>query len=140
MIAGTLLKTVGKVQSLVFALPFAGEPLVRSINRAVAYAAFYAPFLGGTPSHTLAGVRDGWVQFLKRAGINIRITGEEDNAFDWEVDQCPYGYCQAMHRGVCDAVMDLDRTYTRLLGGELTITSRIPNGSTMCRYTTRLRI
>jgi hypothetical protein len=36
--------------------------------------------------------------------------------------------------------MDLDRTYTRLLGGELEILDRVPHGADCCRYVTRLKL
>lgn len=138
MIAQHLLKAAGRLEAALYKLPVVGEPCVRGMNRAAAHAAFHAPVLGGKRGRTIAEVRDGWTAFLARAGITPVILKEEADAFHWEVDGCPYGYCAADQRAVCDAAMDLDRTYTRLLGGELTILDRIPDGSSKCRYITRL--
>ncbi len=138
MIANALLKAAGKIEGVIFRFPMIGEPVIRGINRSLAHAAFHTPFLGGKKGISIVHVKKEWIRFLKNAGINIRVTGEDKDAFHWEADACPYGYCKKDQRGVCDAVMDLDRTYTRLLGGELIITARIPDGSSKCQYTTRL--
>jgi len=138
MLAKALLKGNGKLESLLFKIPLIGEPLIRNRNRAAGNLAFKLPLLGGKRGRTIQEVRDGWKKFLKRAGITIRVTSEDLDSFKWEMDACPYGFCRPEDRGVCDAAMDLDRTYTRLLGGELRINETIPDGFSKCSYTTRL--
>ena len=130
------LKIAGLVQEMLYKLP-AGPPCIRGINKALARVAFYAPAMGAEKGHDIAQVRDGWLAFLSRAGITPVITSQDNDSFHWEVGSCPYGYHGVDQLGVCDAVMDLDRAFTRLLGGEMTILSRIPEGSPKCRFVTR---
>ena len=133
------LQSLGAFQSLLFRLPLLGNPVVRGLNRAVAYAAFYTPVVGGKRATTIADVKKGWLAFLERAGVTPVVTADGKMSFQWEVEACPYGFCKAEQRGVCDAVMDMDRTYTKLLGGELVIHDRLADGADRCRFTTKLR-
>ncbi|MBW1988106.1 MAG: hypothetical protein JRI97_01030, partial [Deltaproteobacteria bacterium] len=111
---------------------------LRGTNRALARAAFHLPLLGGRKSKSIKELERQWMAFLARAGIRPRVTSRTDTQFCWEVDACPWGFCRPGQAGPCDAAMDLDRTYTRLLGGELVIEERIAEGKTRCRFTTRL--
>jgi hypothetical protein len=127
------LRQAGQVNSLIFRLPLVGEQLVRQQSRALAYAAFYAPFLGGKKSGSAPELLTGWKSFLGRVGLEMTVIATDEESFTFEMGACPYGYCTKEDRGVCDAAMDLDRTYLRLLGGEMEILERIPDGAERCR-------
>ena len=130
---------IGKTYSLVFRIPVIGEPLLRAILKSVAYLFFHLPYTGGKRHRNAIEVRTGWFRFLSRFGIFPEVTHEDENEFRWFVKACPYGFARASDKDLCDAVMDLDRTYTRLLGGEMEILDRIPHGAECCRYLTRLQ-
>ncbi len=130
---------IGKAYSLVFTIPVIGEPLLRGMLKSVAHVFFYLPYVGGGRHRDTKGVRAGWFRFLSRFGIFPELTDEGENEFRWFVKACPYGFEHDREKQLCDAVMDLDRTYTRLLGGDLEILDRIPHGADCCRYVTRLR-
>ncbi|MFH2100300.1 MAG: hypothetical protein ABIJ95_12365, partial [Pseudomonadota bacterium] len=137
-IALDIMKINGWALERLHQTPVVGDRLVRALMRGAARAAFHLPALGGKRSTDIWQVKRQWMAFLGRAGLHPKVTAENKREFFWEVDACPYGFdCQGQV-GVCDAAMDLDRTYTRLLGGELTILERIPAGSAHCRYVTRL--
>lgn len=133
-----LLPLAGSLNHRIHSLPLVGERWVRAQSRALARLAFHAPFLGGRRSDNLRDVRGEWLKFLDRAGIRIRITREDEREFEFELDACPYGFRREEEQGVCDACMDLDRTYVRLLGGELEVLESIPAGSPCCRSVVRI--
>ena len=133
------LHLVGKLYALVFRIPVIGEPLLRGILKTVAHLFFYLPYLGGRRHQSVADLRSGWFRFLSRFGIFPTVTLENEQEFRWFVNACPYGLTDSRDRALCDAVMDLDRTYIKLLGGELEILDRIPHGAECCRYVTRLK-
>ncbi|MEW5733285.1 MAG: hypothetical protein AB1921_00430 [Thermodesulfobacteriota bacterium] len=134
-----LLPVAGKLHAALFKLPVVGETLVRGANRALGHVAFRAPYFGAQKQSSIREVMDAWFAFLGKNGITPRIDKMEGDTCLWSVEACPYGYCCAADRGVCDAVMDLDRTYTKLLGGEMVILERIPDGKPSCRYQTRFK-
>ncbi len=138
MIPKALLKTNGRFMSLLHGLPVLGDPIVRGMNRVAGRLAFHAPVLGGKKGASIGEVREGAERFLRRAGIAFTVTGGDEKSFRMEVERCPYGFCKPEAFGVCDAAMDLDRTYIRLLGGELVIEERLAGGSDKCRFTVRL--
>lgn len=131
---------LGRLQFGLFKIPIIGEPLVRALNRGLAHLAYYLPLLGSKKSRTVHELQNQWFGFLNSAGIHPTVTQKNDREFFWSMVTCPYGFKAPNERGVCDAVMDLDRTYTRLLGGELEILERIPDGAPCCRYVTRLHV
>ena len=137
--APNVLPIAGKLQAVLFRLPVVGETLVRGANRALAHAAFRAPFFGSRRQPDIRSVMDAWVAFLNKNGVTPSIDKMDIDTCLWSVTACPYGYDCAADRGVCDAVMDLDRTYQKLLGGEMTILERIPDGRPACRYRTRYK-
>jgi hypothetical protein len=95
---------------------------------------------GGKRGASIQDAKNGWLQGLRaRAGIRPAVTKEDPTSFEWEVNQCAYGLCKPEESGIWHAVMDLDRTFTRLIGGEPTILDEIPDGAAKCKYTTRLR-
>ena len=130
---------IGKLYSLIFSLPVIGEPLLRGILKTVAYLFFYLPYVGGKRHQSIADLESGWFGFLSRFGIYPTVTSKNEQEFRWSVNACPYGLTNSRQRALCDAVMDLDRTYIQLLGGELEILDRIPHGGERCRYVTRLK-
>ena len=133
------LRQAGKLNFLIYRLPVVGEQLVRRQSRALAYAAFYAPLLGGKKSGSVPELLAGWKSFLGRVGLKMTVTATDEKSFTFEMNACPYGYCTKEDRGVCDAAMDVDRTYVRLLGGEMEILERIPDGAEKCRCRVSLR-
>ena len=130
---------IGKLYSLVFRIPVIGEPLLRGILRTVAHLFFYLPYVGGRESQSVADLKFAWFRFLSRFAIFPTVTSENGQEFRWFVNACPYGLTDSRDRALCDAVMDLDRTYIKLLGGELEILDRVPHGAECCRYVTRLK-
>jgi len=132
------LEQAGKLNALIYRLPVLGEPLVRLQSRAVAYAAFYAPFVGGKMNRSVPELLAGWKSFLGRFGLDMTVTAADETSFTGELDACPYAYHAKEDRGVCDAAMDTDRTYLRLIGGEMEILERIPDGAAKCRFRVRL--
>lgn len=132
------LSILGKLNALVYRLPVVGEALVRKQSRAVGALAFYMPLLGGKSCSNIGEVKEEWLKFLGRAGISVTITRESENEFEFEVEACPWGFRKAVDQGVCDACMDLDRTYVKLLGGEMKVLESIPSGSACCRELIRM--
>lgn len=133
------LHLVGRLYSVVFRIPVIGEPLLRRMLKTVAHLFFHSPYVGGRKHRSVAGLKSGWFRFLSRFGIFPTVTRENEKEFRWFVNACPYGLTESRDRALCDAVMDLDRRYTALLGGELEILERIPHGADRCRYVTRLK-
>jgi hypothetical protein len=134
-----VLHLLGKFEAVVFRIPLIGEPLLRGIVRLLGRLFFYLPYMGGKKCRTVGELKSDWITFVNRFGIYPTVTGEDDKAFRWSIDACAYGFSCSRDRGVCDAMMDLDRTYIRLMGGELEILERIPLGADTCRFVTRLR-
>lgn len=134
-----ILHLIGKVDSFIFEIPGIGEPLLRGIQKTAAHLFFRLPYLGGRRCRTREELESAWFKFLSRFGIFPTVTREDGRQFSWLIDACPYGFSCSRDRSVCDAVMDLDRTYTHLLGGELEIVDRIPLGADVCSYVTHLR-
>jgi hypothetical protein len=138
MVADKLMPAIGKLNALAYRLPFVGETLVRRQSRAVGALAFHMPLLGGKPCSSIGEVKEEWLRFLGRAGISVRITREAENEFEFEVGACPWGFRKSADQGVCDACMDLDRTYVKLLGGEMEVLDSIPSGAACCRELIRM--
>jgi predicted ArsR family transcriptional regulator len=128
------LKQIGKLNYMIYNLPGIGEKLLRGQSRAAAYAAFYAPFLGGKKCGSVKELIAGWKSFLNKSGIELVVTAEDKKSFIFEVGACPYGYVKKEECGACDAAMDLDRTYLRLLGGKMEILETIPGGASKCKF------
>ena len=129
---------VGRVHARVFKVPVIGERFVRTQSRLAAKLAFRLPVLGARKCASLHELRGEWLKFLGMAGIYPSISRETDTEFELELDACPYGFCREEEQGVCDACMDLDRAYVRLLGGEMEVVHSIPSGSPSCRFVIRL--
>ncbi len=135
-----VLHLLGKLESLVFRIPVIGEPLLRGIVRLLGRLFFYLPYFGSRRCHTVAEMKSEWLTFAGRFGIFPTVSGEDEKEFRWFLPACAYGFSCSRDRGVCDAMMDLDRTYIRLMGGELEITERIPLGAEACHFVTRLQV
>jgi len=129
---------VGRLHAAVFRIPGIGEKIVRGQSRFTANLAFRVPVMGGRRCSTIRELRSEWLKFLGLAGIFPSVSRETDTEFEMEVNACPYGFSDPQHQGVCDACMDLDRAYVKLLGGELEISHAIPSGSDTCRMVIRL--
>ena len=138
MLSDNLMPLLGKWNALVYRLPVLGEPLVRTQSRVIATLAFYMPLLGGKPCRNIGEIKEGWLEFLGKAGISITITRETENEFEFEVEACPWGFRNPADQGVCDACMDLDRTYVKLLGGEMEVLESIPGGAACCTELIRM--
>ncbi len=137
--AATLLPIVGKLHFWVSRIPWIGERLVRSQSRLAAQLAFHLPLVGGKKSSTVEGVKSEWRKFLSLAGMNLDVTREDADSFEFQVSSCPYGFRRPEEKKVCDACMDLDRTYVKLLGAELEVLESIPGGANCCRCVVRVR-
>jgi hypothetical protein len=129
---------VGKLHAIVYQVPGLGEKIVRGQSRATAHLAFLLPVLGGKKCSSLGELRGEWLKFLGLAGIFPSVSRETDHEFETELAACPYGFHRQEQHGVCDACMDLDRAYVKLLGGELKVTHTLPMGSGCCRCTVRM--
>ena len=136
--AGKFLPLLGQFNYLMYRIPRIGESLVRGQSRMAARLAFHMPILGGKRSTTLDGVKSEWFKFLRLAGMQPPITQQGEEEFEFEVEACPYGFRRPEEKGVCHACMDLDRTYVKLLGGELEVLESIPDGSDRCRCVVRV--
>ncbi len=137
METGLLMYMVGKGNGLLFRMPLIGEKVVRAQGRIAANLAFHAPLLGGKQCNTLDEIRQEWFKFLARSGIYPTVTNENDQEFEFTLDACPWGFEGPDDAGVCDACMDLDRTYVKLLGGELKVKESIPLGGACCTSVVR---
>ena len=135
---GQILPLVGKLNDTLCRIPVVGEHVVRTHSRLAARAAFHAPLMGGRRCSTIADLKGEWLKFLARVDIHLDIVEEDDNSFVFTVARCPYCFEHGEQQLVCDACMDLDREYIKLLGGELTIEHCIPDGSEHCRCSVRL--
>jgi len=129
---------VGRLNAAVFGIPGVGERIVRGQSRLAAHLAFRLPVLGGKRCSSLRELRGEWLKFLGLAGIFPSLSRETDTEFELEVASCPYGFSRAEQQGVCDACMDLDRAYVKLLGGTLEVSHSIPSGAGSCRLVIRL--
>lgn len=135
-----VLHLLGKLESSVFGIPLIGEPLLRGTVRLLGRLFFHLPYLGSREYHTVGELKSAWLTFAGRFGIFPTVTSEDEQEFRWFLSACAYGFTCSREKGVCDAMMDLDRTYIRLMGGELEIVDRIPLGADACRFVTRLRV
>lgn len=133
----TLMLALGRLNKLACRLPVLGERVVRIEGRAIAALAFHMPWLGGKPCSSVSEIKEEWLGFIGRAGISATITRETQDELEFEMESCPWGFRKAEDQGVCDAYMDLDRTYVKLLGGELEVLESIPSGSRRCREVIR---
>jgi hypothetical protein len=134
-----LLHLLGKLEAFVFKIPLIGEPLLRGIVRLLGRLFFYLPYYGSREYHTVGEIKSAWLTFVGRFGIFPTVTSEDEREFRWTLGACAYGFTCSRDTGVCDAMMDLDRTYIRLMGGELEILERIPLGAEACLFVTRLK-
>ena len=132
------LRWMGRLHATVFKVPGIGERFVRAQARFAANLAFHLPVLGSTKCTSLHELRGEWLKFLGMAGIFPSVSRESDTEFEMELDACPYGFSRQGDQGVCDACMDLDRAYVRLLGGEMEIVHNIPSGYPSCRFVIRM--
>jgi hypothetical protein len=129
---------VGKLHGIVYQIPGVGEKIVRGQSRFTAHLAFHLPVLGGKKCSSLGELRGEWLKFLGMAGIFPSVSRETDSEFETELAACPYGFRREDPQGLCDACMDLDRAYVKLLGGELEVTHTLPAGSGCCRFVVRM--
>jgi hypothetical protein len=129
---------IGKLHAAVFKVPGIGEKIIRGQGWLTANLAFRLPVMGGKRCSSLDELRGEWLKFLGMAGVYPSASRETDTEFEMELDACAYGFRGEEQQGVCDACMDLDRAYVKLLGGELQITHSIPTGSGSCRFVIRL--
>ncbi len=133
MALSALLPIVGQANKLILGIPLFGEIILRATSRATGSAAFRAPLFGAVPGHHIGHIKDNWLRFLGLVGLKPRVVLVDDGFFEFEMDRCPYGFEQESDRDVCDACMDLDRTYVHHLKGRLEILERIPHGAACCR-------
>lgn len=131
MLPSNLLPTVGKLNQMIFNIPYLGETLLRQHSRALAALAFYTPVLGGKRAANIEELKAAWLDFLARVGIMPEII-DRPGGFDFMLDACAYGFCHDEEAEVCDACMDLDRAYIGKLGGRLEILETIPGGASRC--------
>ena len=137
MALARMLPVVGKVNGLVYKVPYVGELVVRASSRAIGTLAFNLPVLGGEPSPHIGHVKNQWLKFMGLVGMKPQVVAEADGEFEIVVDECPYGFSKPEDKDVCDACMDLDRMYIHLLKGRFEILVRIPYGSHRCRFKIR---
>jgi hypothetical protein len=130
---------LGKIASVICAIPYIGKSLVSALWKFSATVVFKVLFLfSNKPHRNIQEVKTAWHSFLALCGIYPHISKEEDEQYFWFTDACPYGFCTNKEKDVCDAVMEFDRKFTRLLGGRLEIVDCIPDGADKCRYITRI--
>jgi hypothetical protein len=134
MIVKCLLKLAGKMDALVYKTPLIGEQLVRNKANFLGNIAFHMPVLGSRPCGNIIEVQQKWFGFMERFGFKAHLDDSYPNEFYWSIDSCPYHFKRSDQQSLCDACMDFDRTYIRLLGGELEILDTIPAGSDHCRF------
>ncbi len=134
----TLLPLAGKLNATLCAVPFVGEPLVRTQNRLFGKIAFHLPVMGAHKCTTIDEVKQQWLSFLSRVGIHPRIVDEKPNSFAFQIDACAYGFDRPEQQQVCDACMDFDRVFVKHLGAELVIEHSIPQGAAECRCVVRM--
>ena len=129
-----VMPVMGRVNRMVFNVPYVGEIVVRAASRAMGSLAFRLPLVGGRPSAHIGDVRDQWLRFVGLAGLRPTVEQKEDGMFDFSFDRCPYGYSEAGDKDVCDACLDLVRIYFEMLRGRLEVKERRTYGGSCCRF------
>ena len=125
----------GKIFEYMYKLPLVGDWLVRTICRLSAGMTYYAPGTGMRKFDSIQEVRRELERVLDMAQVKIEVTKEEKDMFEFLVPACPYGYHRENKQGVCDAIMDLDRTLFKLCGAKLVVEEAIVDGAEKCRMT-----
>ncbi|MDD5222356.1 MAG: hypothetical protein PHE84_00065 [bacterium] len=132
----TMTAAVGKMYENLYKLP-GGEALVRGLSRNTARMAFYNPVAGLKKRDSLPEIKEDVLRMCKLMEVPMTISKESPDQVEFLVAACPYGYNRKDQMGVCDAVMDLDRTMVKLCGGSMVIEECIPGGAPKCRVTIR---
>ena len=131
---------LGKAAYVICDIPYVGKSIVSGLWKFSAVVVFKIQFIfRKKPGPHIQEVRAAWHSFLARCGIYPNVRKEEREQYFWSMDACPYGFSNKKEKDVCNAVMDFDRTYTRLLGGRLEIIDCIPDGADKCRYVTKVK-
>jgi len=127
---------IGKIYENLFKLP-GGESLVRGMSRNAARLAFYNPLAGLKKRDSLPEIKEDVLRMCRLLKLPVSVSKESPDQVEFLIDACPYGYKRQEQKGVCDAVMDLDRTMVKLCGGHMVINECIPGGAPKCRVTIR---
>ncbi|MBF0121131.1 MAG: hypothetical protein HQK79_20050 [Desulfobacterales bacterium] len=138
MLIRKVLPIIGKADFFLYKFTSIGESLIRFRCRVLATLIYHIPLFGGKLCSNSVELKSEWINFLNRFGIVPMIISENENEFQWHLDNCPYNFQITDEKGVCDACMDLDRTFIKLLGGELDILETIPGGSNKCKFIVKL--
>ena len=127
---------IGKMYENLYKLP-GGEALVRGMSRNAARLAFYNPLAGLKKRDSLAEIKEDVVRMCKLMEVPLSVSKESPDQIEFLVDACPYGYNRRDQEGVCDAVMDLDRTMVKLCGGSMVVEESTAAGAPKCRVTVK---
>jgi len=127
----------GRFFEILYQTPLVGEFVVRSISRVMGKILFYSPWLSFYRSDTMSGIRKQLVELTSSIGIPISVIQEGEKELQFLVHQCPYRYIRSDQQGVCDAIMDVDRSLFKLCGAELIIQESMVHGAPDCKILLR---
>ena len=135
-----IMHPIGKMAFLICKFPFIGERIIRVLWSKSASLTYLLRFMFKRKKQfqTIKEVKNEWHRLLSLFGIYPTVVKEGENEYYWTMDACPYGLNKFAEKKTCDAIMDFDRTYNKLLGAKLVILDCIPNGAKCCRYVTYL--
>ncbi len=130
---------MGKLYGLVYKFPKYGNKMVRRMCRNIAAMTFHAPFMKMKKHDTIDGVLDEFKKLGDLYRGEILISKQDDASFEYKSSPCPYGYNPTTQRGLCDAVMDMNRRLFDLCGAKLVIHERISAGAPQCRISIKMK-
>lgn len=124
----------GLIYKAIYKIPIIGKRFVRYSNRGIGYFGSFAP-LGIKGSDSIDEFESCFNRLMDRMGFKTGTISTGDESMQVAVYECPYGYREPEDRGVCDAVMDMDRTMFRHCGYELVVDESMPEGGPYCKMT-----
>jgi len=132
---------LGKLYERLCKSPGIGEPLARSLNRALARFVFYTPGSGAKRKDSIMGVKEYLLQTGKQMNFPFEIIPESvgPDSFEFFVGSCPYGFKHPDQERACDAAMEMDRVLFKLIGADLIIKETAPKGAPKCRMLMKWR-
>ncbi len=137
----TIMAALGKTYEQIYRLPRVGDPLVRAINRGVAWINFNSHIVRRKRYHTLASFKKEFLRLVEIMQFPIEVVpgSETPDRFEIYVHGCPFGYRRPDQQGVCDATMEMDRGMFGRMGADLEILETVIEGAASCRIAVTMK-
>ncbi len=129
---------MGQLYKFVYRFPVYGNRMVRSLCRGIAVMTFHSPSMKMKKHNSIQGVKEELEKLNGLSDGELVITKEDETSFEYMSTPCPYGYSPEDPKGLCDAVMDMNRKLFKLCGAKIIIHDRISGGAEKCRVTVRM--